>query len=162
MISTNGNPLLQTDAVSALKTILIPLATIITPNLPEASVLLDRNIEILEDMAQAARDLAKLGCKNILLKGGHLTGEACDIFYQKDIDTITELPCPRINTPNTHGTGCTLSLAIAANLAKGLPINMAVKKAKFFITKALLAGADIATGKGHGPVHHFYDIWHES
>lgn len=160
MISKSGDKLLRDDAVSALKTILISQATIITPNLPEASVLLDRNVETLEDMPKAARDLAMFGCDNILLKGGHLNqGDSCDLLYQKDTDTITELPGTRIDTPNSHGTGCTLSSAIAANLAKGMPLETAVQNAKTYITSALAAGAEYTTGKGHGPVNHFYDLW---
>ncbi|MCF6246465.1 MAG: bifunctional hydroxymethylpyrimidine kinase/phosphomethylpyrimidine kinase [Desulfobacula sp.] len=160
MISTSGNALLQKDAVIALKTILIPKATIITPNLPEASVLLNRDVETLEDMEQAVKDLAALGCKNILLKGGHLSfGDVCDFLYQKNTDTITKLPGARVNTPNTHGTGCTLSSAIAANLAKGIALETAVLNAKSYITGVLCGGADFIMGKGHGPVHHFYDIW---
>jgi hydroxymethylpyrimidine/phosphomethylpyrimidine kinase len=160
MISKSGDKLLRNDAVLALKTILIPKATIITPNLPEASVLLDRNVETLEDMPKAARDLATFGCDNILLKGGHLNqGDSCDLLYQKGIDTIVELHSTRIDTPNSHGTGCTLSSAIAANLAKGMPLETAVQNAKIYITGALTAGAEYTTGKGHGPVNHFYDLW---
>ena len=160
MISKSGDKLLQDDAVSALKEHLIPLATIITPNLPEASVLLNRSVETFEDMPQAVKDLAKLGCNNILLKGGHLTdNNSCDILYQTNNDYMLELPGERINTPNSHGTGCTLSSAIAANLAKGVSLKAAVKNAKAYIIGALKAGAEYKTGKGHGPVHHFYDLW---
>lgn len=162
MVSTSGNALVQKDAVSVLKTSLFPLATIITPNLPEASVLLNREIKTLEEMIPAAKQLSGFGCKNVLLKGGHLSGkDACDILYQKDTDTILRLAGHRINTPNTHGTGCTLSSAIAANLAKGFAIDIAVKNAKTYITGALSGGKTYITGNGHGPVHHFYDIWSE-
>ncbi|WP_299982474.1 bifunctional hydroxymethylpyrimidine kinase/phosphomethylpyrimidine kinase [Desulfobacula sp.] len=162
MISKSGDKLLQSDAVQALKTILIPKTTIITPNLPEASVLLDRNVETLEDMTRAARDLTTFGCPNVLLKGGHLShGNSCDFLYQKDTDTMTKLPGTRIDTPNSHGTGCTLSSAICANLAKGFGLKTAARNAKTYITCALMAGADYTTGKGHGPVNHFYDLWHE-
>ncbi|MCP3873072.1 MAG: bifunctional hydroxymethylpyrimidine kinase/phosphomethylpyrimidine kinase [Desulfobacteraceae bacterium] len=160
MISKSGDKLLRNDAVLALKTILIPKATIITPNLPEASVLLERDVETLEDMTQAAKDLANLGCVNVLLKGGHLTQkESCDLLYQKDTDTLTKLPGRRIDTSNSHGTGCTLSSAITANLAKGKPLEIAVQEAKTYITEALTAGAEYITGKGHGPVNHFYSLW---
>lgn len=159
MISKSGDKLLQDDAVTALKEHLIPLATIITPNLPEASVLLDRSVETFEDMPQAVKDLAKLGCNNILLKGGHLTdNNSCDILYQTNNDYMLELPGERINTPNSHGTGCTLSSAIAANLAKGINLETAVKNAKAYIIGALKAGAEYKIGKGHGPVHHFFDL----
>jgi hydroxymethylpyrimidine/phosphomethylpyrimidine kinase len=160
MISKSGDKLLRNDAVMALKTILIPKATIITPNLPEASVLLERNVEVIEDMHQAARDLAVFGCANVLLKGGHLTkNDSCDLLYQKNTDTITKLPGARIKTVNSHGTGCTLSSAITANIAKGIPLEIAVQKAKTYITGALNAGAEYTTGKGHGPVNHFYSLW---
>ncbi len=160
MISKSGDNLLQTDAVQALKTVLIPKATLITPNLPEASVLLDREVETMEDMTRAVKDLAGIGCPNVLLKGGHLThGDSCDLLYQKSTDTMTKLPGTRINTPNSHGTGCTLSSAVCANLAKGIELETAVRNAKAYITGALAAGAEYTTGKGHGPVHHFYEIW---
>ncbi len=162
MISKSGDKLLQSDAVQALKTLLIPKAFIITPNLPEASVLLDRDVENMADMTRAAMDLATLGCANVLLKGGHLThGDSCDLLYQKDTDTMTKLPGTRINTPNSHGTGCTLSSAVCANLAKGIGLKTAVQNAKAYITCALTAGAGYTTGKGHGPVNHFYDLWPE-
>ena len=132
----------------------------ITPNLPEASVLLDRIVETMEDMINAVRDLASLGCANVLLKGGHLThGNSCDLLYQKNTDTMTKLSGTRIDTPNSHGTGCTLSSAVCANLAKGIGLETAVQNAKAYITGALIAGAEYTTGKGHGPVHHFYDLW---
>jgi hydroxymethylpyrimidine/phosphomethylpyrimidine kinase len=162
MVSKSGDNLLQSDAVQALKTILIPKVLIITPNLPEASVLLDRKVETLEDMSLAARDLATLGCPNVLLKGGHLShGDSCDVLYQKDTDTMTKLMGTRIDTPNSHGTGCTLSSAICANLARGVALKTAVENAKAYITGALTAGAGYTTGKGHGPVKHFYDLWPE-
>jgi len=162
MISKSGDNLLQRDAVHSLRTILVPKASVITPNLPEASVLLDRKVETQEEMPGAAKDLADLGCGNVLLKGGHLTQEvSCDFFYQKDIDTMIKLPGTRIDTPNSHGTGCTLSSALCANLAKGIDLETAVQNAKKYITGALAAGADYLTGKGHGPVNHFYDLWPE-
>ncbi|MBU1343096.1 MAG: bifunctional hydroxymethylpyrimidine kinase/phosphomethylpyrimidine kinase [Proteobacteria bacterium] len=162
MISKSGDNLLLSDAVHALKTILIPKAFIITPNLPEASVLLDQKVETIEDMTRAVKDLASLGCANVLLKGGHLTQEdSCDLLYRKDMDTLIRLPGTRINTPNSHGTGCTLSSAVCANLARGVALETAVKNAKAYITSALAAGANYTTGKGHGPVSHFYALWPE-
>ena len=160
MISKSGDNLLRSDAVTALKTILIPRAFIITPNLPEASVLLGRDVETLEDMDQAAKDLADLGCANVLLKGGHLIhGDSCDLLYQRKTETLTKLPGMRIDTQNSHGTGCSLSSAVCANLARGVGLKTAVQNAKAYITGALKAGAGYTTGKGHGPVHHFYDLW---
>ena len=160
MISKSGDKLLMDDAVAALKTTLLPMATLITPNLPEASVLLDRPVKTPEDMHQAARDLADLGPANVLVKGGHLEGDqSFDLLYRPDTRQMVELPGTRIDTPNSHGTGCTLSSAIAAGLAKGLDIEAAVSSAKAYITEALAAGAAYATGRGHGPVHHFYGMW---
>ncbi len=160
MISKSGDKLLQDDAVQALKECLLPLATLITPNLPEVSVLLGRPVEKKEDMAQAAKDLIAFGSANILVKGGHLTDDdSCDLLYQTENKKMTQLFGKRIQTPNSHGTGCTLSSAIAANLAKGIELEIAVKNAKAYLTGALGAGADYQTGKGHGPVHHFYDLW---
>ena len=160
MVSKSGDKLLQDDAVRALKTILIPRASIITPNLPEASVLLGREVVTPKDMVRAAKDLAGLGCANVLLKGGHLMGdESADLLFQKDTDTLTELPGIRIHTPNSHGTGCSLSSAICAHLAKGLDLESAVRGAKAWLTGALKAGAEYKTGRGHGPVHHFYALW---
>ncbi|MBT3386666.1 MAG: bifunctional hydroxymethylpyrimidine kinase/phosphomethylpyrimidine kinase [Desulfobacula sp.] len=160
MISKSGDKLLKSDAVNVLKTILIPKAFIITPNLPEASVLLNREVETLEDMTLAARDLADLGCDNVLLKGGHLAqGDSCDLLFQKGKNTLTKLSGERIDTLNSHGTGCSLSSAVCANLAKGVQLEIAVQNAKAYITGALFAGAEYTTGKGHGPVNHFYDLW---
>jgi len=162
MISKSGDKLLLDDAVQALKENLLPLADLITPNLPEASVLLGRPVENREDMALAARDLAALGSSSVLVKGGHLKGDdSCDLLYQKQNNNMTELFGKRINTLNSHGTGCTLSSAIAANLARGIDLANAVKNAKEYIMGALSAGAYHKTGKGHGPVHHFYDLWPE-
>ncbi|SDT84375.1 bifunctional hydroxymethylpyrimidine kinase/phosphomethylpyrimidine kinase [Desulfobacula phenolica] len=162
MISKSGDKLLRDDAVKALKNVLIPGVTIITPNLPEASVLLGWEVTTREDMDRAAMELATLGCDNVLLKGGHLDHEdSSDLLYQKSTDTLTTLPGSRINTINSHGTGCTLSSALCAGLARGMDIETAVQNAKSYITGALLAGIDYKTGKGHGPVNHFYNIWPE-
>jgi hydroxymethylpyrimidine/phosphomethylpyrimidine kinase len=160
MISKSGDKLLLDDAVDALGQILLPMATLITPNLPEASVLLNRPVNTPEDMHQAARDLADLGPANVLVKGGHLAeDQSVDLLFTPATGRMVELPATRINTPNSHGTGCTLSSAIAAGLAKGQDIESAVSSAKAYITDALTAGADFATGSGHGPVHHFYNLW---
>jgi hydroxymethylpyrimidine/phosphomethylpyrimidine kinase len=111
-------------------------------------------------MDQAARDLAGFGAANVLVKGGHLIGaDSCDLLYQSKNKALTEFSGKRIDTANSHGTGCTLSSAIAANLAKGIDLKTAVKNAKAYIIGALSAGAVYRTGHGHGPVHHFYDLW---
>ncbi|MCP4671391.1 MAG: bifunctional hydroxymethylpyrimidine kinase/phosphomethylpyrimidine kinase [Desulfobacula sp.] len=163
MISKSGDKLLRDDAIKTLKILLIPKASIITPNLPEASVLLGWEIKTMDDMNKAARELACLGCDNVLIKGGHLEQEnSSDLLYQKKTDSMMELPALRINTPNSHGTGCTLSSAICANLAKGIEIKFAVKNSKSYINGALSKGADYKIGKGHGPVNHFYNLWEET
>lgn len=160
MISKSGDKLLRDDAVTALRERLLPLATVITPNLPEASVLLGRPVETAEEMPEAAKELGKAGAANVLVKGGHLTGSTShDLLYRKSQGTLTEFPENRVDTTNSHGTGCTLSSAIAAGLAKGLDLNRAVAEAKAYITGALKGGAGYTTGRGHGPVHHFYDLW---
>jgi hydroxymethylpyrimidine/phosphomethylpyrimidine kinase len=160
MISKSGDKLLRDDAVAALRDVLIPLATVVTPNLPEASVLLGRPVETPEDMHAAARDLADLGPANVLVKGGHLTGDqSFDLLYRPEESQMLELPGVRVDTPNSHGTGCTLSSAIAAGMAKGMDLAAAVTAAKEYITGALRAGVAYKTGKGHGPVHHFYRLW---
>ncbi|MFZ5483680.1 MAG: bifunctional hydroxymethylpyrimidine kinase/phosphomethylpyrimidine kinase [Pseudomonadota bacterium] len=160
MVSKSGDKLLRDDAVAALKAHLIPQALIITPNLPEASVLLGRPVDTPEAMARAARDLTEFGCANVLLKGGHLSGqESTDLLFQKATGTLTELPGTRIQTPNSHGTGCSLSSAVCAFLARGQDIESAVRNAKAWLTGALHAGAAYTTGRGHGPVHHFFDLW---
>ncbi len=160
MIAKSGDRLLQKEAVQALAKLLLPLAAVITPNLPEAAVLLGRPLERLEEMEQAARDLARLGPAAILLKGGHLGGERSpDLLYQRQEDRVTLLDGSRVQTANTHGTGCTLSSAIAAGLACGLALAEAVRRAKEYLTGALQRGAAYRLGSGHGPVHHFWEHW---
>ncbi len=157
MIAQSGDKLLQADAVSALRKYLVPMAKVVTPNLPEASVLLDRNIDQLDELHQAAKDICQFGCSSVLIKGGHLEGkDSDDCLYICDTDQIHYFPAKRITTQNNHGTGCTLSSAIASNIAQGLDVANAVQAAKEYITGAIGAGADYVIGKGHGPVHHFY------
>ena len=160
MVATSGDKLLLDDAIEALKEQLLPLADIITPNLPEAEVLLGREIKSPADLEQAAEELAGLGCSNILIKGGHLQDEESDdLLYLGDEKRSVVLPGRRIVTNNTHGTGCTLSSAIASYLARGKEIEEAVRLAKEYITGAIIAGADYQIGHGHGPVHHFYKFF---
>nr|7R8Y_A Chain A, Phosphomethylpyrimidine Kinase [synthetic construct]7R8Y_B Chain B, Phosphomethylpyrimidine Kinase [synthetic construct] len=156
MVAKSGDPLLAPDAVEALKERLFPLATIITPNLPEAEVLLGRPIRTEEEMEEAARRLLALGPKAVLLKGGHLEGEeAVDLLA--DGEGIHRFSAPRVQTRNTHGTGCTLSAAIAAHLARGHDLPEAVREAKAYLTGAIKAAPSI--GHGHGPVNHFHAWW---
>jgi len=160
MVAKSGHKLLQDEAVEALRMVLIPIATVITPNLPEASVLLQRPIDDVAQMKEACKDLARLGPEAVLLKGGHLRGERSpDVLYVRAEGTLSTLEGCRVETDNTHGTGCTLSSAIAAHLARGRGIADAVRESKAYITGALEAGAAYRLGQGHGPVHHFFSFW---
>jgi len=160
MVAKSGDKLLRDDAVSALKEYLVPMARVITPNLPEAATLLGRPVENAGQMADACRDLAGLGCRAVLLKGGHLGGDrSADCLYVRNTDTLISLDTERIDTANSHGTGCTLSSAVAAHLARGSSFEEAVRLAKAYITGALSAGAGYRIGTGHGPVHHFHALW---
>lgn len=158
MISKSGFPLLQQDAREALISELLPLATVTTPNIPEAEVITGKAIKTLAEMREAAGRIAAMGPKYILVKGGHLKEEATDILY--DGKVFYEFKAPRLKTKNTHGTGCTLSSAIAANLAKGLDVVKAVEISKKYITTAI--DHAFAIGKGVGPTHHFYEIYQKA
>lgn len=162
MVATSGDRLLAPDAIAALRQTLIPLARIITPNLPEAAALVDRPVARNEDdiIAQGRLILA-LGTEAVLIKGGHGDGpDSVDLLL--DRNGMHRFSAPRIATRNTHGTGCTLSSAIAAGLAKGLDLNTAVGEAKSYVTAALAAADQLAIGSGHGPVHHFHRWWTNS
>jgi hydroxymethylpyrimidine/phosphomethylpyrimidine kinase len=165
MVSTGGDRLLREDAVNALKTILFPIATVITPNLPEAAVLLDQPLEDLihadgHQRMAACKKLSAFGSRAVVLKGGHgKTSRILDVLYTAENGHVTPYESTRIDTRNTHGTGCTLSAAIAAYLAKGDSLEAAVRQAKTYITGALEAGSAYQLGSGHGPVHHFYGYW---
>jgi hydroxymethylpyrimidine/phosphomethylpyrimidine kinase len=160
MVAKSGHHLLRDDAVTALRETLVPLAKVITPNLPEAGVLLgEPEPASVADMRRAVRDLHRLGSEWVLLKGGHLTGQhSTDLLF--DGTTVTELPGRRIETRNTHGTGCTLSAAIAALLPR-LDMMEAVRRAKAYLTDAIAASDRLTVGNGHGPVHHFHALWTE-
>ncbi len=156
MVAKSGAALLAESAVESLRRQLLPLATVITPNLPEAGALLDiPSPADLPAMREAARALHALGPAWVLLKGGHLPGEDCtDLLY--DGREFVEFPGRRIPTANTHGTGCTLSAAIAAGLAHGLAMPQAVADAKAYLTAAIAAADSLDVGHGHGPVQHFH------
>jgi hydroxymethylpyrimidine/phosphomethylpyrimidine kinase len=158
MVAKSGHHLLREDAVAALRDTLVPMARVITPNLPEAGVLLgEPEPATPADMRRAVRDLHRLGPEWVLLKGGHLTGEdSTDLLF--DGETITELPGRRIETRNTHGTGCTLSAAIAA-LLPHFDMVEAVRRAKAYLTAAIATSEQLTVGNGHGPVHHFHALW---
>jgi hydroxymethylpyrimidine/phosphomethylpyrimidine kinase len=158
MASHSGDPLLDEDAVDTLKSVLMPAATLVTPNLFEAAMLLgEAKAHNVEQMVVQAHRLRDLGAKAVLVKGGHLDGEAIDILLS-DIGE-QRLEAPRHVTENTHGTGCTLSSAIAAGLAKGESLDKAVKDAKVYVTAAIIAADELKVGQGRGPVHHFHALW---
>ncbi len=161
MVATSGDPLLLPDAIDTLRSVLVPAARVITPNIPEAAILLGHDIRTQDELPEAARELSLGGTVSVLLKAGHLSDDVLtDIFYNAEDDTVTELSSPRIDTVNTHGTGCTLSSAVAAFLARGFGLTEAVIAAKDYLAAAIKAGARYTVGKGHGPVHHFHNnIW---
>ncbi len=156
MVATSGARLLKEDAIAALKSELFPLSTVITPNLPELALLSNDTLQSREERVAAAQKLSETwGCA-VLAKGGHAAdADACDDILVAD-GTITAFPGARIDTPNTHGTGCTLSSAIAANLAKGFPLADAIARAKAYVTGAL--AADLTMGHGCGPLHHGFNL----
>ena len=159
MVATSGDRLLNPDAIDVLKRVLIPRALVITPNLPEAAALLDEPVARSEDemLTQAGR-LRDRGARAVLIKGGHGDGaESVDMLVLAS--SFTRLATPRVDTRNTHGTGCTLSSAIAAGLAKGLDLVAAAREAKVYVSEAIAASARLTIGSGHGPVHHFHKWW---
>lgn len=157
MVSTSGHRLLQPDAIDALCNNLMPKAMLITPNIPEAEVLLGEKIEHQQQLDDCAKRLSAIAGNSVLLKAGHLEGsdKFYDVLYNAKSGQTTHYPYQRINTINTHGTGCTLSSAIAAFLSQGYEIEMAVKQAEDYLHKALADGAEYKIGHGHGPVKHF-------
>ena len=154
MISTSGSRLLDEDAVGALKELLLPMAAVATPNIPEAQILSEMEIHDEADMVQAARHIQQRYSCSVLIKGGHQINDAND--YLQTADHGQWFYGKRIDNPNTHGTGCTLSSAIAANLAKGFTLDEAIRRAKEYISGALSAMLDL--GKGSGPMDHAFDI----
>ena len=157
MVATSGDRLLKEDAVSALRERLIPLCRVLTPNIEEGCILSGMKIESVEDMESAAQKIQKLGCESVVIKGGHQGNKIIDVFYDGDIHHLT---AERIYTQNTHGTGCTFSSAIAAELAKGIPPLQAVTRAKAFITSAIRFSEPL--GHGHGPTNHFASLYREA
>jgi len=155
MVTTGGDKLLTEDSIDILRQTLIPLATVITPNIPEAEVLTERKILTLDDARNAAKDLVAMGAKSAVVKGGHLDGPATDMVYDgKEFRGFTS---KRISSTSTHGTGCTLASAIAAKLAQGCSIKDAVSQAKRYVTASIRNAFPI--GSGHGPLNHFYMYW---
>lgn len=157
MVATGGGVLMREDARETLIREIIPITYVLTPNIPEAEAITGMEIRDTEDMRKAAVSIHMMGAKNVLIKGGHLSGDAQDILF--DGEHFHSYTNQRIHTKNTHGTGCTFSSAIAANLAKGMDITDAVNGAKQYITMAIEHALPI--GRGHGPTHHFYRLYTE-
>ncbi|MCL2293501.1 MAG: bifunctional hydroxymethylpyrimidine kinase/phosphomethylpyrimidine kinase [Spirochaetes bacterium] len=155
MYAKNGSPLMESAAIDTLIEKVIPLAHLITPNIPEAEKIANMEIKNQQDMQDAALKINAMGSPNVLIKGGHATGDAIDILY--DGKSFSYYKKERINTKNTHGTGCTYSSAITSNLALGLSMTEAISKAKEYVTTAIKYSLEI--GKGNGPTHHFYDLY---
>jgi hydroxymethylpyrimidine/phosphomethylpyrimidine kinase len=162
MVATSGDRLLNPDAVGALRRLLIPRAVVVTPNLPEAAALTGADMARNErEMEIQARQILELGARNVLIKGGHGQGDdSVDLLVGEG--EVVRLSAKRIATKNTHGTGCTLSSAIAAGLAKGADLISAVQDAKTYVTAAIAAADRLQVGHGHGPLHHFHAQWSQS
>lgn len=155
MVSKSGYSLMNPNSVETLIKELIPIVSVVTPNIPEAEIIANIKIQTVEDMEKSAKIIYNMGPKNVLIKGGHLTGDATDVLY--DGKHFVYLKNERINTKNTHGTGCTLSSSIASNLALGMNIKEAVENAKKYITTAIEHSLPI--GHGSGPTNHFYELY---
>jgi len=159
MVATSGDRLLAAEAIEALRRKLVPYASIITPNLPEAAALLDEPVAESEAAVEhQGKRLLAMGCRAVLIKGGHGQGDE-SIDYLFDANGTLALAAPRIATRNTHGTGCSLSSAIAAGLSKGESLETAVRNAKTWISAAISAADRFSVGHGHGPVHHFHKFY---
>lgn len=158
MVAKSGARLLRDDAVQALREKLLPLADVVTPNLPEAQVLADRSLATEDEIRDAARAIHEMGAKNVVMKGGHRDGDVVvDLLF--DGAEFYEYRAPRVQTTSTHGTGCTFASAIAAFLARGETVPEAVRHAKEYLTEALRRAYPV--GRGRGPVHHFWSWWRE-
>ena len=159
MVSTSGHRLIEEQAVEVLKLRLVPMARVITPNIPEAEILAGVKITSEAQFAEVARMLSNGGKNSVLLKAGHLSEDILtDYLYNAEDDTFTTLPSARVDTKNTHGTGCTLSSALAAALARGFSLTEAAKMAKHYIEQAIISGAEYTIGNGFGAVDHFWDM----
>ena len=159
MVSTSGHRLIEEQAVEVLQSRLVPMARVITPNIPEAEILAGVKITSEAQFAEVARMLSNGGKNSVLLKAGHLSEDILtDYLYNAEDDTFTTLPSARVDTKNTHGTGCTLSSALAAALARGFSLTEAAKMAKHYIEQAIISGAEYTIGNGFGAVDHFWDM----
>lgn len=157
MVSSSGHPLMNEESIEAVKKELFPLCTLITPNLSEAKVLTGKPFTTINDMTDNICHLRQWGAYAILLKGGHLEGrEMTDLLLMPDTNEPISFQSEKVNSPNTHGTGCTLSSAIAAFVSQGYSLPEAIRQAKHYVTEAIRQGADVQIGHGHGPLNHFF------
>lgn len=157
MVSTSGHKLIEDKTIQTIIETLFPITDLLTPNLDEAAVLSGMPITTLEDMYKAGEKIKALGVRSLLLKGGHLNSKRLTSLYFDQHNKITEFHQEKYNTTNTHGSGCTLSSAIATYIARRLPLNEAVHQAQLYIDNAILTGSDVMTGKGNGPLNHFFN-----
>jgi hydroxymethylpyrimidine/phosphomethylpyrimidine kinase len=155
MVAKSGDALLQEEAVGALRELLVPLAAVVTPNIPEAETLTGLTITTDDDVNKAAKMIVAMGAASVVIKGGHREGPATDVYF--DGSSFREFTSPRFDTVNTHGTGCTFASAVAAGLAQGMKTEDAVGQAKEFVTEAIRNSFPV--GHGHGPLNHFYNFW---
>ena len=155
MIAKSGDALLREDAIGSLRTRLLPLAMVVTPNIPEAEALTETTIVSDADVRRAAEAIVGMGARSVVVKGGHREGPATDLFY--DGKEFKEFTAPRFDTVNTHGTGCTFASAVAVGLARGMVVTDAVALAKDYVTEGIRHSFSI--GQGHGPLNHFYRFW---
>jgi hydroxymethylpyrimidine/phosphomethylpyrimidine kinase len=155
MVAKSGDKLLQDEAVQVLRDVLVPLATLVTPNIPEAEALTGRRIADVDEAREAAINIVGMGAKAVVVKGGHLAGPASDIFY--DGEEFRVFTAQRISSTSTHGTGCTFASATAAGLARGMSLRDSVSQAKKYVTEAIRRSFPM--GRGHGPLNHFYEFW---
>ncbi|WP_300690204.1 bifunctional hydroxymethylpyrimidine kinase/phosphomethylpyrimidine kinase [Chryseobacterium sp.] len=157
MVATSGHHLIEEETITAITEMLFPLADVITPNMDEAAILADMKVETLEDLYTAGRKIKKLGCKTILLKGGHQTTSAITSLFYDEYENFHSFETVKLNTNNTHGSGCTLSSAIAAYIAQGKNLYDAVSLGQGYIYQAIENGMDVQTGLGNGPLNHFFN-----
>jgi len=157
MVATSGDKLIEDRTIAAITERLLPLATVLTPNMDEAAILAGIPVRHVADMQQAGEQIRRSGCRSVLLKGGHLTGSRLTSLYFDETGQVHAYHFERFETNNTHGSGCTLSSAIAAYLALGESLLSAIQKGQTYVHRAIGAGADVQTGKGNGPLNHFFD-----
>jgi hydroxymethylpyrimidine/phosphomethylpyrimidine kinase len=158
MVAKSGDRLLREEAVDVLRSSLLPLASVVTPNVPEAETLAGMRVRSGGDARRAAERILRMGARSVVVKGGHLPGEPVDLYY--DGNRFLELPGKRVETTSTHGTGCTFASAVAAGLARGLPVVDAVSAAKEYVTEAIRHSFPI--GQGHGPLSHLWQLWDDT